>query len=54
MHVRLHTKGVKLGVNETIENVNDAIQSEELESINVTTMCMDKYKQTYSVYVIKL
>ena len=58
--VQLHTKFVKLGVNEkighvkkTIGKVNKAIKYEELESINIMITCADKDKQTSSVYDIK-
>ena len=52
-HVRLRTKFVKSGVNETIGHVNGAIQYDELESINVTNTCADKDKQTLIAYDIK-
>ena len=44
MYVQLHTKGVKSGANKIIGHVNEAIQSEKLESINATTRCADKDK----------
>ena len=50
-HVQIRTKGVKLGVNKKIGHV--ATQSEELEGINVTTTCTNKYNQTSSAYDIK-
>ena len=46
-HVRLRTKFVKSGVNEKIGHVNGAIQSDELESINVTNTCTDKYIKNF-------
>ena len=49
---RLRTNFVKYGVNETIGNVNEAIQYDELERINVTNTCTDKYKQTSWAYDI--
>ena len=52
-HVRLHTNFVKSGVNEKIGHVNGAIQSDELESINITHTCADKDKQTSIAYDIK-
>ena len=52
-HVRLRTKFVKSGVNETIGPVNGAIQYDEQESINVTITCADKDKQTSIAYDIK-
>ena len=39
-----------MGVNEAIRHINEAIKSEEFESINVTTICADKDKKISSVY----
>ena len=50
---RLRTNFVKYGVNETIGNVNKAIQYDELERINVTNTCTDKYKQITRAYDIE-
>ena len=52
-HVLISTNFVKSGVNKTIGHINKVIKSEELEINNVTTMCVDKYKQTLSAYGIK-
>ena len=40
-------------VNENNLHVNETIQYDKLESINVTTTCIDKDKQTLSEYNIK-
>ena len=45
---------VKLGINKTIGHVKEAIQSKELESNNETTTFIDKGKQKWSVYHIKV
>ena len=37
-HFRIHTRFVKLGVNEKIVHVNEAMHSEELKSNNETIM----------------
>ena len=46
-------KKKKEGIKSWILNVNEVIQYKESESINVTTMCADKYRKTLSEYDIK-
>ena len=52
-HVRIRTKFVKLGANETIGHVNEAIQYDELERIKVTNTSEDNNIQTLIAYDIK-
>ena len=52
-HIRIRTKGVKLGANKAIENIKKAIRSGELKRNNIKTKCTDKNKQNLGAYDTK-